>query len=109
MTIYNHKSERLRRSRNYLLEVNPFYNESRIDEADARWIDTYTGLYINLETFWHAGKGAVDDQTTDIDRSLTYALQETTFEGVPARIPAHHTAMLMEEYGDEALLPLQND
>jgi len=38
----------------YLLEINPHYNirgvEDRLNAIDARWIDTETGLYIDITT-----------------------------------------------------------
>lgn len=107
MTVYRYKPEGFAKSRNYLLEVSPFWNESRGLEADARWIDTFTGLYIDLMTpkRTDAVKDGVDGEETNIDSSRAYALQETVFEGVPARVPAGYASMLRGEHGHDALSP----
>lgn len=112
MTVYKHKPEGFAKHRQYLLEVSSVWNEGEDGEAGARWIDTWTGLYIDLmtqrasDTLYDLGIGREED---DDSRSRVYALQETTFEGVSARVPAAATEMLMEEYGPGALSPLQND
>lgn len=40
--------------RDYLLEINPHYNirstEDKLNVIDARWIDTETGLFIDIST-----------------------------------------------------------
>lgn len=104
MTVYRHKPEGFWNSRDYLLEVNPGWNENRGIEADARFIDTYTGLYIDLKTFRES-----DGEDEGGYQNRDYALQETVFEGVPARVPVPYAAMLVEEFGPDAISPLPND
>ncbi|CZT22264.1 uncharacterized protein RCC_08133 [Ramularia collo-cygni] len=100
MTVYSHRPQHFKKKRNYLLEVSPFYQESRGDEVDARWIDTHTGLYIDVKTYRDHG-------TTEKSRG-TNRLQETVFEGVAARVPRNHVEILIDEYGQEAVSPRQN-
>ena len=104
----------------YLLEVNPNYtNISTRDEhnvIDARWIDTSTGLYIDITTVHVAPVPSGDfDSEEDDDLELytkdqhAYAhsqispLRTTTFESVIVQIPYGYAELLSEEYGPEAL------
>lgn len=101
--------------RNYLLEINPhFRNGSTADKVnmiDARWIDTDTGLFLDLTTLRRNDTAitAGDDgammckdghhyQYDDI-----YPLRETTFEGVPAKVPYSYVDIIVEEYKERAI------
>jgi hypothetical protein len=54
MTEYHFSLPEIETGRNYLLEINPHYNirgtEDKFNVIDARWIDTDTGLFIDIST-----------------------------------------------------------
>ena len=54
MTEYHFSLPDIETGRNYLLEVNPHYTirevEDKLNVIDARWIDTDTGLFIDIST-----------------------------------------------------------
>lgn len=54
MSVFHYKTPRLPNGRDYLLEVNPHYVEREptdpLNVIDARWIDTETGLFIDITT-----------------------------------------------------------
>lgn len=54
MTIFHYKTPRIPEGRDYMLEINPHYvNREQSDELnviDARWIDTESGLFIDITT-----------------------------------------------------------
>lgn len=54
MTEYHFRLPGVENGRNYLLEVNPHYRirsvEDTLNVIDARWIDTETGLFIDIST-----------------------------------------------------------
>ena len=99
--------------RQYLLDVNPHYTERTRGDGfniiDARWIDTKTGLYIDItglsETqpdllpgVWSC-KNDHHYQTRDL-----FPLRESTFEGVYALIPYSYEQILVNEYQRSALV-----
>lgn len=99
--------------RSYLLDVNPAIEERERGNGnnviDARWIDTTTGLYIDItglsEThpedqpgIWSC-KNYHRYHTTDL-----YPMRETVFEGVTAKVPYAYDRLLTEEYTDTALI-----
>lgn len=66
MSVFHYRTPRIPEGRDYLLEVNPNYkNRERTDVLnviDARWIDTESGLFIDITTARYnlthpAGKG----------------------------------------------------
>ncbi|QIW98360.1 hypothetical protein AMS68_003878 [Peltaster fructicola] len=101
--------------RNYLLEINPNFRNSSITDRenmiDARWIDTDTGLFLDLTTLRHNTSAAAEG--TDGAMACKdghhyryddiYPLRETTFEGVPAKVPFAYTDVITEEYRIGAL------
>lgn len=96
----------------YLLDINPAWsNGSTADRAnaiDARWIDTATGLYIDLTTLRRnpldpAGELQVKDRH-HYAYSDIFPLKTDTFEGVPALVPSSTADVLIEEYGDACLI-----
>lgn len=122
----------LKHGKKYLLEVNPHYTNAttkdRHNVIDARWIDTSTGLYIDITAVHtvpqtHDSSSVSETPTTsdyndednDDDIQLytknqhayTYAqlfpLRSTTFEGIAVKIPYDYTSLLVEEYGSRAL------
>jgi LicD family len=54
MTEYHFRLPAVSAGRNYLLEINPHYTNGQTDDKsnviDARWIDTETGLFIDIST-----------------------------------------------------------
>jgi len=54
MTEYHFNLPHIREGRTYLLEVNPHYTirttSDKLNVIDARWIDTETGLFIDIST-----------------------------------------------------------
>ena len=54
MSVFHYKTPRIPEGRDYMLEVNPHYvNREQTDKMnviDARWIDTATGLFIDITT-----------------------------------------------------------
>lgn len=54
MTIHHYKLPKIPEGRNYMLEINPCYVErteaDKLNVIDARWIDTDTGLFIDITT-----------------------------------------------------------
>ncbi|EFQ25352.1 hypothetical protein CGRA01v4_02691 [Colletotrichum graminicola] len=95
MTTYYYKYSSIPDGRFFQLEVNPNYVHrakdavGEADEADARWIDMDSGLFIDV---------TAEDRNTYLDPLL-----ETVFEGVKAKIPYKYKEMLISEYGEKAL------
>jgi len=54
MTVFHYKTPRIPEGRDYMLEINPYYvNREQTDKLnviDARWVDTDTGLFIDITT-----------------------------------------------------------
>jgi hypothetical protein len=54
MTEYHFSLPDIETGRNYLLEINPHYTirgtEDKLNVIDGRWIDTDTGLFIDIST-----------------------------------------------------------
>jgi hypothetical protein len=105
----------------YLLEVNPHYaNVSTRDKEnviDARWIDTSTGLFIDITTLHvqppDQNADASSTQQDDVElftkdqhaysSSQMFPLRATTFEGIPVHIPYNYEGILLDEYGPRAI------
>ncbi|KAF3051279.1 hypothetical protein E8E11_010872 [Didymella keratinophila] len=120
----------------YLLEVNPHFLDSSTGDThnriDARWIDTSTGLFIDITTvhpvpadsateverakhkFFLAHSDAHDSPLPDPDEMYTkdthlyttaalFPLRESTLEGTPVFVPYAYEQLLIEEYGPQAL------
>ncbi|KAK3111820.1 mannosyltransferase [Teratosphaeriaceae sp. CCFEE 6253] len=101
-------------TREYLLEVNPHYSNASLDSVnkiDARWIDTNTGLFIDITTLrrnYTAEAQGIDGTMTVKDRHHysyddIFPLRHSTFEGSPVNIPFAYAELLIEEYGEKAL------
>lgn len=101
----------------YLLEVNPYYTNSstrdRENVIDARWIDTSTGLFIDITTVHvqpivdPAAKKANDEDDIELytkdqhaySYSQVFPLRASTFEGLPVYVPYNYEELLLDEYG----------
>jgi phosphorylcholine metabolism protein LicD len=102
-----------KRPREYLLDVNPMsYERVRGDGMniiDARWIDVKTGLFIDItglsETEPYVHPGVVSCKNLHHYRmNDLYPMRDTTFEGVPTKIPYAYDKLLVEEYDQKALV-----
>lgn len=134
MTVYYYKYAGMPRGRYFLLDINPAYSYRERDDAlnfiDARWIDMQSGLFIDItaaryDAEHEAGEGMLYDKNeheyrvsgaptwlpramrrwTDVQQdTYVFPLRDTTFEGVPAKIPFRYQEMLESEYGKAALM-----
>ncbi|KAK4504513.1 hypothetical protein PRZ48_005429 [Zasmidium cellare] len=111
MTMHSFKLPGQKRTRTYLLEINPNYREGEVDEEnriDARWIDTEIGLFIDITTL-RRNRSADDEEAMMVKDKHhymlddIYPLRDSTFEGIPVWIPYAYPDILSEEYGQEAL------
>lgn len=114
MTMHHFKFRGSRTGRDYLLEVNPHYVNDTTDKAnviDARWIDTDTGMFIDITTL-RVNRTA---QVLGVDGAMMikdkhhysyddiYPLRSSVFEGFPVKVPFAYAQILVEEYGEGAL------
>ncbi|KAL1844951.1 hypothetical protein VTK73DRAFT_1449 [Phialemonium thermophilum] len=114
MTVFHYKTPRIPEGRDYLLEINPHYTirdtSDKLNVIDARWIDTESGLFIDITTAryaWNHPKGEgmiVCKDGHEYRDTYLYPLRDTTFEGVPAKIPYKYKALLAAEYGLKSLV-----
>ena len=114
MTIHRYKLSGIGEGRDYLLEVNPHYWNNSVDminKIDARWIDTDTGLFIDITTLRRnttaesigiQGAMMVKDKH-HYKYDDIFPLRRSTFEGFPVKIPYAYADLLLEEYGQMAL------
>ncbi|KAH7406440.1 LicD family-domain-containing protein [Phaeosphaeria sp. MPI-PUGE-AT-0046c] len=114
----------------YLLEVNPQYTNTstkdRANKIDARWIDTSTGLFIDITTLHvqpystlkpsaqsPSDPSSAIDPDTDIplytkdshaySSSQLFPLRLTTFEDTLTLVPYDYESVLLDEYGPDAI------
>jgi hypothetical protein len=115
MTMHHYKIPGIEKSRDFLLEINSHYlNGTTTDKSnkiDARWVDTDTGLFIDITTL----RRNLTAEDAGIDGAMMikdnhhylyddiYPLRETDFEGAPAKVPFAYAALLEEEYGAKSL------
>ncbi|OAQ62844.1 mannosylphosphorylation protein (Mnn4) [Pochonia chlamydosporia 170] len=112
-TIHFHKLNSMQKGKKYLLEISPDYMNREQggarDAVDGRWIDLGTGLYLNLTAVRYnpdheRGEGMLYSKNgQEFHDTLLYPLRDTTFEGVPAKIPFRYKEVLAGKYGDGAL------
>lgn len=115
MTIHHYKLPGIEKGRDYMLEVNPHYVIDSIDDKlnviDARWIDTETGLFIDITTLRRnrtaealgmEGVMMCKDKHHYLEKDI-FPLRESVFENMPVKIPFAYSALLEEEYGPKAL------
>lgn len=101
--------------RKYLLEINPNYvvrsEKDHLNVIDGRWIDTSSGLFIDITAVRKDDARRQRGQTEALmckDRhhyleSQIFPLRDSYFEDVPVKIPYSYTWLLEEEYGPRAL------
>ncbi|KAF2027748.1 hypothetical protein EK21DRAFT_102329 [Setomelanomma holmii] len=113
----------------YLLEINPHHSDWSTKDVenviDARWIDTATGLFIDITTIhtqppakqWSHKTNSYQIVQTDHDdiqlytkdqhaytSSQVFPLRQSTFEGINVRVPFDYEELLLEEYGPKSIL-----
>ncbi|CAK3762125.1 Hypothetical predicted protein [Lecanosticta acicola] len=114
MTVHKFRLPGHEATRSYMLEINPHYREDGLDRdnrIDARWIDTETGLFIDITTLRRnmTATTAGDSEAMMVKDKHHYSyddiypLRQSRFEGVAASIPYAYADILMEEYGEQAL------
>lgn len=119
-------SEVFHAGKKYLLEVNPHYaNASTKDTEnviDARWVDTATGLFIDITTVHVQPIPLTPTTTFDITDSEAqddlqlytkdqhaytspqiFPLRTSSFENITVHIPFAYEELLLEEYGAKAI------
>lgn len=136
MTEYHFELPEIEDSRTYLLEINPRYIVSSIDDwlnvIDARWIDTTSGLFIDITA---VRKDITGDLTGNpgvlmckdghvyvvswsififialfsiltvcpIQEDDIFPLRDSHFEDLPVKIPYAYIKLLQNEYGSASL------
>ena len=111
MTMHHFKLPGIADGRDYMLEINPHCRNGsladKFNRIDARWVDTDTGLFIDITTLRHnetaeaeGKKGAmmVKDKHHYLLDDI-YPLRESVFENMPVKIPYAYSDLLVEEYG----------
>ena len=117
MTVYTYKLSGIEGSRDYLLEINPFYWNGTVDminKIDGRWIDTDSGLYIDITTLRRnkTADALGEDGSLMVKDGHSYnfdsifPLRTSTFENSPVKVPFAYADLLIEEYGSQALTAL---
>ncbi|KMU74179.1 hypothetical protein CISG_10277 [Coccidioides immitis RMSCC 3703] len=101
--------------RKFLLEINPNFvirsPEDTLNVIDARWIDTSSGLFIDITCVrkdYDARKKGQKGALMTKDRHKyneqdIFPLRDSYFEGVTAKIPYAYTTLLEREYGKDCL------
>ncbi|TAQ91627.1 hypothetical protein B7494_g30 [Chlorociboria aeruginascens] len=113
MTVFHYKTPRIVEGRDYMLEINPHYIEreqtDRMNLIDARWIDTTSGLFIDITAvrYNHTHPNAPGILSCkdghEFRDTYIFPLRSTYFEGTPAKIPVAYKELLEAEYGKKAL------
>ncbi|KAG8533741.1 uncharacterized protein KY384_001482 [Bacidia gigantensis] len=107
-------------NRDYMLEINPKYTDGsfkdRLNVIDGRWIDVWTGLFIDITAVRpkpkastvftskanyqgvFASKDKHEEKVWDL-----FPLRDSLFEGLPVKIPYNYAKLLRDEYGNSAL------
>ncbi|KAF7597111.1 hypothetical protein BBP40_010585 [Aspergillus hancockii] len=101
--------------RTFLLEINPNYvfrsTEDKKNVIDARWIDTSSGLFIDITAVRpddnkrrNGDSGALMCKDGHrFDENDIFPLRNSHFEDFPVKIPFEYTKLLVEEYGTKSL------
>ncbi|KAH9838181.1 putative mannosylphosphorylation protein [Teratosphaeria destructans] len=114
MTVHRYRLPGIDAARDYMFEMNSHCLNDSIDKVnmiDARWIDTDTGLYIDITTLRrnHTAEALGDLGAMMVKDGHHYhhdeifPLRESTFEGVPVKIPYAYAQILIEDYEEQAL------
>ncbi|MCJ1304277.1 hypothetical protein MMC08_007089 [Hypocenomyce scalaris] len=115
LTMHHYHLPHIHEGRDYMLEVNPSYvngdPKDKLNMIDARWIDTETGLFIDITTIRvnetaraQGVEGALmcKDRHHYLEKDI-FPLRESLFEDTPVKIPYDYAWLLEEEYHKESL------
>lgn len=115
MTVHHFSLPGVKGGRKYMIEVNPHWvNDSTTDKSnviDARWIDTESGLFIDITTLRRnrtaeakglRGHMMCKDEHHYLEDQI-FPLRDSTFERMPVKIPFSYAELLQNEYGPGAL------
>lgn len=101
--------------RTYQLEINPNYvirsTADKLNVIDARWIDTSSGLFIDITAVRKDDHRREKGDTGALmckdghrfDENDIFPLRSSHFEGFPVKIPYRYTELLQEEYGSKSI------
>lgn len=115
MTVHHFSLPGCSDGRDYLLEINPNWaNPSTTDvnnKIDGRWLDMASGLYVDITTLRRDEQAEAKGTEGALmckdghryKHKDIFPLRETTFEGMPARVPFAYANVLGEEYGVSSL------
>ncbi|KAK2750382.1 hypothetical protein FQN57_003862 [Myotisia sp. PD_48] len=115
-TMYSYSVGSEKRKRQYLLDVNPWSRQRPRGDGDniidARWIDTQNGLFIDItgisELDPDKEPGVLSCKNHHKYKAIDiYPMRESSFEGVPAKIPFRYNDILIKEYGHGSLLAME--
>jgi hypothetical protein len=112
MSVHTFRIPSLNASKEYVLEINPHYQDGRVGTAnsvDARWIEMETGLFVEITTLRHNRdaeilgiKGAMMVKDgRHYEHSDVYPLKDAVFLGVGVKVPSAYLKILIDEYGVE--------
>ncbi|CEI41548.1 unnamed protein product [Fusarium venenatum] len=109
MTIYYYQYDGCPDGCFFQLDINPYFKHREKDDwmnvIDARWVDMQTGLFIDITAARYdpghkMGEGVMyDKHDHEFKDKYIFPLLDTTFEGIPAKIPYRYEEMLTSEYG----------
>lgn len=115
MTEYHFDVPGVPDGRTFLLEINPNFVsrtfEDKANKIDARWIDTDSGLFIDItcvrkdyEERAKGNKGALFSKDKHrYQEEAMFPLRDSYFEGMPVKIPYDYKRLLVEEYGEKSI------
>lgn len=131
MTEHHFKLPGVPGGRTYLLEINPHYTVrttlDNLNVIDARWIDTSSGLFIDITTVraddaarsrgimgalmckdgHHYLVGLRSDlneyDCSHLQENDIFPLRDSLFENTPVKIPYEYTKLLQAEYGEKSM------
>ncbi|GAQ44325.1 hypothetical protein AtubIFM55763_011453 [Aspergillus tubingensis] len=102
--------------RTYLLEINPNYvvrsTDDKLNVIDARWIDTSSGLFIDITAVRKDDERRQNDREPGalmckdghrFDETEIFPLRNSYFEDVPVKIPFEYVRLLKKEYGSKSM------
>ncbi|KAL2012981.1 hypothetical protein VTN00DRAFT_506 [Thermoascus crustaceus] len=115
MTEHHFKLPGVKGGRTYLLEINPHYvirsTEDKMNVIDARWIDTSSGMFIDITTVRTDDEARKRGRLSALickdghqyDENDIFPLRDSYFENLPVKVPYEYTKLLEAEYGKKAL------
>ncbi|KAE8350381.1 putative mannosylphosphorylation protein [Aspergillus coremiiformis] len=121
MTEHHFDIPGLNGGRTYLLEINPNYvfrsMDDKMNVIDARWIDTSSGLFIDITAVRPDDERRKDGDTGALmckdghtfDENDIFPLRNSHFEDFPVKVPFEYVKLLEEEYGSQSLTATEFD